>query len=155
MRVPHCVVVSRRRRRRRHNCVTKQIFYLLRSRDNESYLFCLWHKFCLCCARWPEFVCEHERPVCAVCVFTLSVIIISYCLLIYWFRWYAIVRVPASFDMLWLWLHTRFLFHISKPIKLIETIRAHTDYYYESESKKKRCECVRVKARAHMCVCAE
>lgn len=51
--VPHSAVVMgsyRRHRRHCHNCVTKQIFYLLRSRDNESYLFCLWHKFSSCYA---------------------------------------------------------------------------------------------------------
>lgn len=71
--VPHFVVVvmssyhchyRRRRHRYRHrhhchNCVTKQIFYLLRSRDNESYLFCLWHKFSFCYALRPN-VCVRD-----------------------------------------------------------------------------------------------
>lgn len=47
---------------------------------------------------------------------------------------------------------TRFLLHISKPIKLIETIRAHIDYYCGCESERKT---LRVSTRARVPVCAK
>lgn len=84
-------------------------------------------------------------------VFFLLFFIISYCLLIYWFsmlfNWVR-VCVRMLYSIYFGCGGTRFLLHINKPINLIETIRAHIDYYYfESKKNQRACECVCV------CVC--
>lgn len=112
-----------------------------------------------------ECVCVRAGAVCAVCVFlyrnscvlSLSPSIISYCLLIYWFLCYAIVRVSVCLRGICVLYPiyfgrgcTRLLLHISKPIKLIETIRAHIDYYCGSKTKQRKNG-----ASEHACGCAK